>query len=53
MGKQMADNPAEPAPPSIVGLLLLRKTPNISVIAAEYDLSKVGFFLRNRQGAKI
>jgi hypothetical protein len=48
MGKQMGDNVAEPAPPSILGLILLRKTPNVSVVAAEYDLSKVGFFLRNR-----
>ncbi len=44
----MSDKGAEPVAPSIIGLILLRKTPNVSVVAAEYDLSKVGFFMRNR-----
>lgn len=33
--------------PSLISLVIFRKTPNTAVVAAEYDLSNYGFFQRN------
>lgn len=35
------------ASPSLISLVILRKTPNTAVVAAEYDLSNYGFLQRN------
>lgn len=34
-------------PPSLISLIIFRKTPNTAVVASEYDLTNYGFFQRN------
>lgn len=47
MGQQLRIMSSGPTSPSLISLIIFRKTPNTAVVASEYDLTNYGFFQRN------